>query len=102
MTIYKYGLEDEVCTVQMPEGAKVLSAHAQNGSVCIWALVDPSKPIVLRTFKVIGTGWKIEEPEFGSPMTQLEFIGTVLLESGRLVFHVFEEKHGRSSQGNDS
>lgn len=95
MTIYKYGLEDEVCTVQMPEGAKVLSAHVQNGSICIWALVDPSKPMVLRTFKVIGTGWKIED-------TQLEFIGTVLLESGRLVFHVFEEKHGRSSQGNDS
>lgn len=86
MKIYKYTLEDPTSTVQMPEGAKVLSAHAQNESVCVWALVDPSKPMTLRTFKIIGTGWDIED------VTHLEFIGTVLLSGGRLVFHVFEER----------
>ena len=95
MKIYKYTLEDQTSTVQMPEGAKVLSAHTQRESICIWALVDPSKPMTLRTFKVIGTGWDIEEAEFGQPLTHLEFIGTVLLSGGSLVFHVFEEKNDR-------
>lgn len=89
--VYKYELlpnrmNPELCTVSMPAGAEVLSAHGQFDNICIWALVDadPSLPEQERAFVVVGTGRDIPVPALG------RFLGTALLERGSLVFHVFE------------
>lgn len=84
MTIFKYELRpiDEQM-VQMPAGAKVLSAHEQHGGVCVWALVDPDKPLASVRFRVLGTGHEFENPE------AWKFVDTVKLMGGNLMFHVF-------------
>lgn len=68
--------------VLMPEGAVILSAGEQDGVICIWAVVNISKPKVERTIEVIGTGWRMD-------WSARVFIGTVQMLNG-LVFHVFD------------
>ena len=84
-TIHKYTLDrawDQ--KVSMPRGAKILSVQPQNGLPQIWAEVDPNALTVERTFVVIGTGHKLPEG------FTLEFLGTVQLQNGSLVLHVYE------------
>jgi hypothetical protein len=84
-TVYKYFLNPDITVLALPYGAEVLSVHEQHEQVCLWALVDPD-PIngtVDRKFKTVGTGHDITE-------TNLQFIGSVHLIGGALVFHVFE------------
>lgn len=80
---YKLTITDEQ-TITMPPEAKVLSAHEQDGELCIWALVTPATAKSARTFLVIGTGNPCP------PLTNCDFIGTVLMPNG-LVWHVFEK-----------
>ena len=95
MRIFKYQLPvpeapSSYVDVEMPEGARVLSAGAQNGEVVVWALVDPHAKTVLRRFAIYPTGLT-EVPEH-----PVNFVGTVMLLGGALVFHVFdvgEEPH---------
>jgi len=82
MKVWKFVLEDPETTVQMPAGAEVLSIGVQREQVCLWALVDPLQPVEPRRFVVVGTGWDV--PGHG------RFLGTVLLASGELVFHIWE------------
>lgn len=70
-------------TIDIPKGAELLSVHAQNDAVCLWALVDPTAVPVRRLFVTYGTGHPIAD-ENG------KYIGTVHLEGGALVLHVFE------------
>ncbi len=83
-TIYKYELpiEDEARVV-MPLNAIVLSVQVQRGRPCLWAQVDPGARNVARYFRVIGTGHPIDQAPG-------KFLGTIQLEGGALVFHVFE------------
>lgn len=84
--IWKYPLRiKDVNFVKMPEGAKVLSVAIQNGTLCLWAMVDTSQIIKERAFKIIGTGHPIN---FDDPASELSFIGTVI--DGQFVWHVFE------------
>lgn len=83
--IWKYPLRvTDLQAIEMPKGAQVLTAQTQNGSVCIWALVDPSEATEKRAFAVIGTGHPIEQAE------QLRYVSTFQIHGGSLVFHVFE------------
>ena len=84
LTIWKYTLQPE-CDVQVPVASKVLSVHEQHGDVNLWALVDPSNELITRHFSVYGTGHEV-------PAHPGEFIGTVHIHGGALVFHVFERK----------
>jgi hypothetical protein len=87
-TVHKYVLpvEDEV-TFAPPAGAQLLHVAEQQGDLCLWALVDPSRQPRLRHLRIAGTGHEID----GSP----SYIGTAHLHGGRLVIHVFEvTKHG--------
>lgn len=68
--------------IMMPEG-KVLSAHAQGTDICIWAYVLPDTPLREVHFNVFPTGARV-------PDMPGEFISTVLLHGGQLVFHVFK------------
>ena len=82
-TIWKYGLAPE-CTQEIPRGGKILHVASQGDNMCLWVMVDPGMPKETRKFRVYGTG----NIMLDNPGT---FIGTVLMNGGSLVFHVFEE-----------
>lgn len=84
--IWKYTLKitDEQ-SVKMPRGAKILSTASQDGSLCVWAEVDPSRwakgDTVDVAFAVVGTG---------NPMSHRgSFVGTVVMSP--FVWHVYAE-----------
>jgi hypothetical protein len=83
--IWKYSLEDAGRQqIEMPEGARIISVQVQHGIPCLWAIVDPGKPAVRRTFHIIGTG----NPFNAAP---LAYVGSFQLLNGKFVGHVFEE-----------
>ena len=67
----------------MPAEAKLLSVGLQKGKVCLWALVDPSKPIETKMIEIVGTG----NPMPNDGLVR-KFIGTVVADP--FVWHVFE------------
>ncbi|MEW6302258.1 MAG: hypothetical protein AB1705_02230 [Verrucomicrobiota bacterium] len=87
ITIYKYKVkQQEYQTIELPVGARVLTAQALDVNVWIWAQVDtevkerePRKFVVLKTGQEINYNpellWHIESVQFGG---------------GELVLHVFE------------
>ena len=72
--------------VDMPLGAKILTVQLQEKGICLWALVDPEAPCVLRRIELYGTGHSIE---FGQ-LVERKYIGTVQTYSGAYVWHAFE------------
>jgi hypothetical protein len=85
LTIHKQVLEvTDRQDVRLPWNARVLSVQVQQGLLCVWYLCDDEivtkEPI---TFYVIGTGHRADH------VSQCTFLGTVQLDGGRLVFHVF-------------
>jgi hypothetical protein len=70
----------------MPAGAQPLTVQIQNGAPCLWAVVDPNAPLVLRQFRMLGTGHAFPEQQFE------QYIGTFPLAGGQLVFHLFCER----------
>ena len=84
LTIWKYPLSGLDTTCRIPSGGRVLSAHVQGGTICIWVLVDDTiEARETRRFCIFGTGL----PVYSGPMN---FIGTALLHDEKLVWHVFE------------
>lgn len=83
-TIWKYPLAvDDSQSLDLPQGAVLLTVVAQGGTPCLWALVDPIRPTEPRRFLTYGTGHPYE------PMGQT-YLGSYQLSGGALVFHVFE------------
>ena len=82
-TIWKFPLTDTKTELDLPRNAQVLSVHVQESEPCLWALVDPSEPPETRKFRAYATGESIQD-SLG------DFIGTVLLQGGAYVLHVFE------------
>lgn len=81
-TIYKYPFEiTDVFTIKMPGHSKILDVKMQNGTPCIWALVDTEEPEIEKTFYLYGTGHKF---------TKGEYVGTFQVNGGELVFHLFK------------
>lgn len=58
----------------------------QYGKPQIWALVDPQSPVVMRAFRLAGTGHPIEE----RPGEKMQYINSFQIDGGALVFHLFE------------
>ena len=82
-TIHKYALKPQGAQkVKMPEGAQILHAGEQEGSLFIWARVNTEHKPENRKIEVYGTGHEVNEFD-------LEHISTVQMSNG-LVFHVFE------------
>lgn len=83
-SIWKYPLRvvDEQ-TLDVPEGAEVLTVQVQNGTPCLWARVDPTAPKTPRKIITHGTGHLV-------PETTGRYIATYQIEGGALVFHVFD------------
>lgn len=85
LTVFKYPvLMCNESTIDMPEGAKLLSFQSQYGEPVLWALVDPTKPNRARHFRLAGTGHPIDE------LRTLHYVGTAQFSDGALVFHLFE------------
>jgi hypothetical protein len=82
-TIYKYelGMADSI-TIETDHVERWLSVDVQRGQPVVWAMVDTDKARQRHTFCIRGTGHPMTGDEHG-------FLGTVLLDGGALVFHVF-------------
>jgi len=81
--VFKYPLTvADTQDVLLPAGAKVLTAQEQHGVVCLWALCEPSAPLVPRTINIHGTGHTVSD-DAGDYVSSFQMLG------GSLVFHVF-------------
>lgn len=84
--IWKYIIKPDSLIHNIPSGGTVRYVAEQFGDICVWVEVDPRKENESRHFEVFGTGHPINE-DMG---TSREYLGSVQLEGGALVFHVFE------------
>lgn len=83
-TIFKYELPVmDYVEIKMPKYARILSVQVQREQICVWAEVNPDRPQVPHAFWIRGTGHLMGE------IAQGTFLGTVQLQGGALVFHVF-------------
>ncbi len=83
-TIWKYALKPGEFTLNLPRGARILTAEMQGQHPQLWALVDPSTPVDERRFLIAGTGHDVPDDP------ALAYVATFQIENGRLVFHLFE------------
>lgn len=84
-TVYKYPLEVKGAQkVSLPMGARILSVMNQREEIVLYAYVDPEQTETedWHVF-VLATG----EPRGMHP--EAEFLGTVAMMDGSLMFHVF-------------
>lgn len=87
-TVYKQKLKiEDVQTIDIHEGAKILHIGKQFDSVCIWYECDDEKPMTKRTIYCFGTGHEMPVD------VKLQYIGTIILSDGELVFHFFEKEN---------
>ena len=87
--IQKYPIEDtDDVTIEMPEGAKVLTAQMQGLHLHLCAFVDPEARTTERRFRVIGTNRSVHV----STYEKLTYIDTYQVTG--LFFHVFEVIRG--------
>ena len=85
-TIWKFPIRlEDAINIFMPIGAEVIAVDVQQGEVCIWAVVDPAAPHECRTFRCAGTGHSLPDG-----LGRAQHIGTVQLDGGALVFHLFD------------
>lgn len=85
--VYKYKLQitKVIQEVVLPLGAQILCIKMQNDELCMWALVDPDQTYnEVVKIRCAGTGHEITE--------DVEYIDTVVLLDGELVFHFFKVK----------
>jgi hypothetical protein len=70
--------------VMLPADAFILSLHEQYNRPCIWyRTLDPSGSVSRKSFTWYGTGHECHHDS-------MDFRGTVLLDGGSLVLHLFE------------
>lgn len=84
-TVYKYPVSvSDIFTLELPQGAEILTVQTQGGGVSLWALVDPDAPTEGVSFRLAGTGHPVREA------SELQYINTFQLSGGALVFHLFK------------
>jgi len=84
-TIWKFPLGPNARRMLLiPVKSKILKVGMQDGEICMWAIVDPDAPIWEKEFRVVGTGWDLDESIFS-----WEYLDTVIDEDKGLVWHVF-------------
>lgn len=83
LTIWKYPLTPfSLQNLSMPAGSRLLHVAEQDGSLCLWALVNPHPEVPKVEIKVavVGTGHPVPD--------EFDHLGTVLTFDGSLVWHV--------------
>jgi hypothetical protein len=84
-TIWKYPIpiQDHI-EIEMPKTAKLLRFAEQSGGLFLWVMVPVGdSEMVKRKLCLAGTGHTLDD-------YPAAYVGTVLLEGGRLVFHLFD------------
>jgi len=71
-------------TIEIPEGATILSSQFQSDSLKIWYFCNEKAPLVARNIFIFGTGNPID-----LPLRDARFISTVQRDG--FVWHVFEQ-----------
>ncbi|MCK4500422.1 hypothetical protein KAU11_07985 [Candidatus Babeliales bacterium] len=85
-TVWKYTVPMlDVFSLDLPQGAKILTIQEQHGNPQIWVLVNyPVDLLETRKFRLVGTGQTIEVDN------GLEYIGTFQSIGGDFIGHLFE------------
>ena len=81
--IWKYEIKG-MRSIEMPEGAEILTVQNQNNNIVLWILVNPNAEKETRIFEVYGTGHIIQQ----NNKFEREYTGTCQI--GEYVWHVFE------------
>lgn len=81
-TVWKYEIGNNT-EILVPEGAEFLAFANQKGVPCIWVRVDPEAPKEVRRLRLVETGQLAPESAY---------LGTILMEAGEMVLHLFEEE----------
>jgi hypothetical protein len=85
ITVHKYALPiDDIVSINMPDDPEPLCVAVQHDIVVMWVRVDTDRFVKPRRFRVAGTGHADADGKY---------VGTVLLDGGALVFHVFDLDH---------
>ena len=86
LQVFKYPISAvDYAVLKLPVGAQLIHVATQRDKPCLWALVDPTAPMEMRKFKVVGTGHAIDES-----VEKLIHVGSWLMHGDSLVFHLFE------------
>jgi hypothetical protein len=93
--IFKYPIEaTDKSVLRLPAGARILSVINQGGEIVLYAMVpyptDFPEVYTEYDIRVVGTGHDIEFST--SDGLDFQFIGTVPLYKGTLIFHIFYRK----------
>lgn len=89
--VFKYTIPvEDYFSLDLPEGAKILTVQEQHGGAQIWVLVNPNNPSEPRNFRLAGTGHSIKES-----LGTLDYIGTFQLADGSFIGHLFEIEQGK-------
>jgi len=83
--IYKYVLEGVENKLNLPKNHKALSVINQYDKVTLYCLVNPEEELVETKYFIVGTGWELKDY-----ILESEFIGTVAVDDGTLIWHVFK------------
>lgn len=83
--VWKFSLPGARCGIEMPCGARILRAAAEDGTLVVWAAVDPRQPAALRLLVAVNTGGAL-------PAGPKTYVDTVIVDGdgGQVVWHVFE------------
>lgn len=68
-------------TIVFPNEPQILDVHIQNDDLFVWAIVDTIGNPTKVEFRIVGTGWPIDDGELW------RFVGTV--HDGPFVWHIF-------------
>lgn len=86
LKILKYKLDNKHRqTIELTEGAEILSVHNQNNNACIWAEVNTDNPVEKREIITYATGENL------NPCEGKRFLGTVSLDQDYYVCHIYEK-----------
>ncbi len=86
LKVFKYTIPTtDYFSLNLPQGAQILTVQTQYEIPNIWALVNPNNPKEERKFRLAGTGHPIEESN-----KNLIYIGTFQLVAGSFIGRLFE------------
>lgn len=84
--IFKYPIPiiDGIIECKVPRNFRYCDIQVQDNKIYMWCLINNNEKIITIKLRVFGTGHKIDNPE------DYEYLKTVQLDNGDLIFHVFE------------
>jgi hypothetical protein len=93
-TIWKFPLQLQAeQTIHAPENIAALHLAMQNGTLCLWCMVDHNAPMIEHKLMIRGTG----NPLGFDPSIEggVAYVGSVLMNEGAYVWHVFSKTIAR-------